>query len=487
MRAILSDKDSRILNLVEFLYGKQNISFKETCECLNITIKTLKNDIHRANYLLKPIKINDAGEKGIVLYIPTDYSISYLYTALLSSSKEFNILERIFFNESYTLNQLADLEFMSTSTLRRMISRVNTTLNKIGVEISINPMKLIGDERSVCNFFIHYIFEKYPKEKKPFKQQQQDAIIDLVVKILKKNDITLTYFELEKIKVTTLVFLTRVQNKHLQVVHLENNSQFDLSGIDHVTLKIIFETIFNIRYTKENLYALFPRYFNLNYSFNYDQLLENSKQNPKLDQTKQKFEKLISSITSELKIESQSKETLLVQLCNMRHMHFGKPFILYNMYSYFKIRFQKNSPHSIDFISREIRNIFSNEIIEDYEIDIYIYYLITNWGNLYSEFEKYAPKLKLGLFYNSEVAHIKLIKDEIKKKMGHCFDVNIIDGVNRFEIESKYAKFDLILTNIAGISFEKTEIICFPVGIGDTDWAKLFSCYKKIIKEGHTN
>ncbi|CRH21295.1 Mga helix-turn-helix domain protein (fragment) [Carnobacterium maltaromaticum] len=217
MRRILSPQDSRILHLVEFLYDKDELFMRDLGDELNVSFKTLKRDIEYARLILYPIDIKVSGNKGVKLVIPSNYSITYLYTALLSASLEFRFLEKIFLCETYTVDELAEELFISSSSLRRMVGRMNEVLQEEEMEINLNPVQIIGNELRIYNLIAYYVLERYFLKKTIFTKAQIEAVKDLIAFALKQSYVELDYRSRERLELYILVQLTRMKHDHFVV------------------------------------------------------------------------------------------------------------------------------------------------------------------------------------------------------------------------------------------------------------------------------
>lgn len=186
MEKILSKKELRVLQLLEMMAQGKKISPNQAAKKLHITTRTLQLDMEAINVTITPIEILKNEKNDLFLVIPPNYSMDYIYKAILKNSQNFTVLEKIFLSEDYTIDTLSEKMFVSTSTLRRMIVHINTALNKEDIRITINPIKIIGNERKICNFFIYLISEKYTKDDKPFSRIQMKTIDQMFIYISKK-------------------------------------------------------------------------------------------------------------------------------------------------------------------------------------------------------------------------------------------------------------------------------------------------------------
>ncbi len=286
MRRILSPQDSRILHLVEFLYDKDELFMRDLGDELNVSFKTLKRDIEYARLILYPIDIKVSGNKGVKLVIPSNYSITYLYTGLLSASLEFRFLEKIFLCETYTVDELAEELFISSSSLRRMVGRMNEIMQEEEMEINLNPVQIIGNELRIYNFFLHYVVERYYFKKTIFTKSQIEAVKELVDFVLKIDYVELEYRDRERAELFLLVQLTRMKNNHFIPEEPNLHRQKIFLDVDTSIIEKKLKDSFYKEFSSQNLIQLFSIFSDGKWSFTYNKLLEYSKTNLELRQTK---------------------------------------------------------------------------------------------------------------------------------------------------------------------------------------------------------
>lgn len=477
MRKILSQKDGRILKLVELLYDKEELFMRDLCAELNVSSKTLKNDIENARLILSPIDITVNGNKGVKLEIPSNYAITYVYTAVLAASLEYTLIEKIYLCETYTIDELAEELFISSSSLRRMISRVNSVLKEEEMEINSNPLQIIGNEWKIYNFFTHYLFEKYRLAKGIFTDAQINVANELSILVLKQKYIALEYRPKKQLERYILVQLIRMKNNHFVKVKSNANRDNIFSDIDTSAIKKQLKESFYKEFSNQDLIQLFSIFLDGKWSFSYNQLIKNSKINPELKQTKEKFEELLESIASKYKIEQTNREELLVQLCNYRMLDYGAYFILYDNVSVVVNHFRHDYFKGIEFIRLKLTEIFQGETLTEYKLNDYISRLIIHWDKFLIELEKEVISLKIGLVYYAEEHYLKLIQEEISHRFKDRFETIIIDYDSLADVEKVRTQCDLIVTNITRIVIPNLEVICFPVYPKEKDWSRLESFY----------
>lgn len=450
MRKLLSLKDYRVLNLFEIL-AKNDIPISELLKMINVSPKTLYSDIEYLNTIVSPIQLTKDKIGTLSLCMPKNYSVNYVYSKLLENSIHFLFLEKIFFNEKYTLPQLSEELFISPSSLRRIISHLNDVLKQFSIKITLSPITIIGKEASVRNLYIHYFLEKFPNGIYPFSKFQKKILDTFLNYSIKKNSVILNYTDLEKLRVSTIVSLIRMQNDHYIDFNPELNSKIDYTFESNLLLKTSFKSVFKIKLTEKSIFNMLPFLFSGKFFFSYDQLLEASKSNSQVKNGKDTFELIIDNISDTFKLNCQNKESLQVDLCTSYFLNYGPPFILYDFCSEFVNHVSITKSELIDYIKLQFKIGFGNVLLEDYHINSYIYILISHWKDLYLYIEKRNKIFSIGIFFNTDFEQNLLVQNIIDFHFGTQVKTTIINGLNIHEIIQSFSDYDLVITNIPGL------------------------------------
>lgn len=478
MRTILSKKHQRALLLLEKIYEERFISIKQAASFLDISTKTLRMDIDSINIEISPISITLNASDELYLEIPLDYSIEYIYPAILSFSIEFNLIESLFLSEKHTIESLSEKLFISPSTTRRMIRSINNSLKEETIYINLKPLKIIGDEKKICNFIIHLISEKYQGQKSLFSRTQLFVIDQIFSYISKENQLILNYPDVERLKIWIMVCIIRI--KHNNFIFPTDNFKppFKLSSLNELVLKRLFKTVFKIELNNQVIFQIFFVFFNGQYAFNSKHLDEIAATSSEKQFLKMEIEKLIDTISSKLQIEHSNKENLLLELYNISNLQYGKPYILYDHYQMFVQNIKKNHIEFIDILISEVEAFFTKINLKNDSLNSYLYMIISHWKNLYLEIENRTPVLTIGLFYSTDIEHMTMMKDAIQFKFNNRFEIEILSDPIFKNFEKKARDKDLIITNIPGLANKELTVVCFPIYPKSSDWAKLHQFYE---------
>lgn len=146
----------RILNVIE---QEQNFTIINLSERLEVSQRTLITDIGHLKLHFE--------QSACFTYQSNRYTFKetdrMLYQeqkqALLADEVLFEIIGHIFYGEFETISDLADYYLYSESTLRRFLVLAQKALIDYQLELTFNPVKIIGKEESIRKFFFDFYYE----------------------------------------------------------------------------------------------------------------------------------------------------------------------------------------------------------------------------------------------------------------------------------------------------------------------------------------
>ena len=166
--SILEKSSERQIKLALIL-GMSDSDCDTLAQQLNITKKTLLSDVVFFNHTYSPIAINIDQYQITSLNIPSDQNLEDLMKQILNHSTNIQILKHIFIEE-ITLSKLSETLFLSETSIRRIILKINTYFKSKKLPISIHlttKPKIIGDEIFIRHFFCSMFRELYPPQHLP--------------------------------------------------------------------------------------------------------------------------------------------------------------------------------------------------------------------------------------------------------------------------------------------------------------------------------
>jgi hypothetical protein len=261
MLDILSKKMKRQLLLLKLLFEGETYRFQELEHQLNCSSKTLRNDLIDIDSYAKEIKIHTDRENGVYAEIAPHVTEEYVYRTIMNESIEYHFLESILLNRYTNYLELAEQLFISESTLRRMVNRVNLVLKHYHLRIR-GLIRLTGEKQMIEKLTIHLLLEKYISLEEAFSEEickkarqllstyiEKKQLQELIAKLGHREHDQLLFFtasqlyQLENEK----QFLERDQNKSFSVETNDkatNFSQKDVKENNEYLEKLLFEQPF---------------------------------------------------------------------------------------------------------------------------------------------------------------------------------------------------------------------------------------------------
>ena len=478
MKKILSKQDSNLITLIEILFKKGKSTFFQLQDRLSINPRTLTSLIQYGNSIFSPIRI-DKNSAGIIsLDIPSRYSLAYCYKKILENSIEFNILETLFF-EQITYNDLSDKMYVSRSTLRRKILKINKTFVNLDIQINLKNLQIEGNEVSICNFYIYFFVEKYTDATMIFNENKVKFVDQILSNITEKRNIILDFPDIYRLKIWLLVILHRagyVSKKISSIDSIENNYQF-LSSFNELDLNR--ELNFRI---KNNPFLEFIEKFFMNGILHTHDDLEEANKSFLFRQKKEKFEQILQDISREFKIKTSGfYEKLVVDLCNVSNLQFGAPYILFDKYSYFVENVSKVNKKFMKFIIESIYSRFPH--ISEYELNTYIYIMVTHWPNLLTSLQKSSTKLPVSIIVDTDIEHAYMIQNIIQTKYPDRFSIDILTDFKALS-ELPYRTIeDTVITTINDLMISNKKIFCVSIFPTHEELERIYDYYESTFEK----
>ena len=164
MRGLLKPKERRQLEIVEFLLDTNDwVTMADLSKIFNCSIRIIKSDIGELKKQLPGVQFQ-SGYLGIRLSKHHSTSIQGIYSVILNDTLIFQLLEAIFFDESLSVESLAEKFFVSTSTIYRAITQINDYFKELFLlcrHIKIHNKKRVKHTwlHSFCCDLIKQIFD----------------------------------------------------------------------------------------------------------------------------------------------------------------------------------------------------------------------------------------------------------------------------------------------------------------------------------------
>jgi len=213
-----------------------------------------------------PDLIFHSSTNGIRIINTDDSDIEMVYHHFFKHSTHFSILEFIFFNEGCDTDSICKEFYISSSSLYRIIRHINKIIKKqYRFEISLNPVRITGNEIDIRYFFAQYFSEKYYFLEWPFEDFSQEPLSQLLELVYKATSFPMNLSTHRMLKLLLVTNLYRIKFGHFMEVEKDsfNNQLLEFLMQEDEMEDIIkkFEIEYNISLTKEVIGQLFVSYF----------------------------------------------------------------------------------------------------------------------------------------------------------------------------------------------------------------------------------
>lgn len=406
----LTERQNEIIKLLNQYHI---LSADKIAKMLNVSTKTIRNEIHKINSSLNLNYI--ISQKGTGYLINEQIQLEKEYAS--EQNIQYLILKKILNHDFYNFYELADELFISESNLQRHIKRVNEIIQKRNSSIKIcrqqNQLYLNGTEtekRQITTYFLMNELNQYNFNLSMYQSLFLRIDILELQKIItefnNEHHLNLRDVEIISLVIHVALMLERVIRGN------EIINEVDFVNDEYNHLSIQFANILQIRYEiKLNKSEI--KYLSLLLAGKVPSIEEND-----INEVKQFIQQLIIEINEsfdvDLQQDSKFADNFLIHLIGLKrritnHTFLNNPLIK---------ELQKNFPVIYDmsvFIALKIQEFFSTQLYED-EIGYITLHLMGAIERLHTSLHK-----KIVLIYPFGQAGY----DYIVKKINHIHDLEI--------------------------------------------------------------
>lgn len=406
----LTERQNEIIKLLNQYHI---LSADKIAKMLNVSTKTIRNEIHKINSSLNLNYI--ISQKGTGYLINEQIQLEKEYAS--EQNIQYLILKKILNHDFYNFYELADELFISESNLQRYIKRVNEIIQKRNSSIKIcrqrNQLYLNGTEtekRQITTYFLMNELNQYN-----FNLSMYQSLF-LRIDILELQKIITEFNNAHHLNLRDVEIISLVIHVALMLERVirgnEIINEVDFVNDEYNHFSIQFANILQIRYEiKLNKSEI--KYLSLLLAGKVPSIEEND-----INEVKQFIQQLIIEINEsfdvDLQQDSKFTDNFLIHLIGLKrritnHTFLNNPLIK---------ELQKNFPVIYDmsvFIALKIQEFFSTQLYED-EIGYITLHLMGAIERLHTSLHK-----KIVLIYPFGQAGY----DYIVKKINHIHDLEI--------------------------------------------------------------
>ena len=196
MLKILSKKLKRQLKLLEYLFEGETYRFNDLEHLLGCSAKTLRNDLLDIHSYASDIKIQMTREEGVRATILPHVTEDYIYQVIKQESIEYRYLEAILLHKFKNYLELADYLFISESTLRRIVDKINPMLQSYDLKVQA-LIKLVGNDQIITEMTVQFLMGKYHYFEEAFPTSFRLIVTQLAQEFVEENNLQQALIGLE--------------------------------------------------------------------------------------------------------------------------------------------------------------------------------------------------------------------------------------------------------------------------------------------------
>ena len=215
MDILLSETEQNLLVLLEELTKHQDwIQDSSLSEILNLSAEELQDRLFKLEQLFPNLFIRSAKE-GTQLQFEVRNSLDPRI-AIFEQSKTYSFLNRLFFKEGQSLDQIGQELMIGCEQVQEIIQHLNTKLPQhYGISIQLSPLVMEGTEENIRAFYLDYFSQSYSFLDWPFPSISEESLTHLIQLFLNAQQVSLTLSSLRQIKYTLAINLERFNMSHL--------------------------------------------------------------------------------------------------------------------------------------------------------------------------------------------------------------------------------------------------------------------------------
>ena len=215
MNILLSKTEQDLLFLLEELTKHHDwIELSVLAEKLNYSIEELQKHLFKLEQLFPKLLIRSTKE-GIQLQFDFQNTLDPRI-AIFKQSETYSFLNRLFFKEEQSLEQMRQELMISYERGQEIIQHLNTKLPQhYGISIQPSPLVMDGTEEDIRAFYLDYFSQSSDFLDWPFPSISEESLTHLIQLFLDAQQVSPSLSSLRQIKYILAINLERFSKSHL--------------------------------------------------------------------------------------------------------------------------------------------------------------------------------------------------------------------------------------------------------------------------------
>ena len=214
MDILLSETEQNLLVLLEELIKHHDwIELSVLAEKMNCSIEELQEHLLKLEQLFPNLLIQSR-KKAIQLQF--DFQNTWdPKIAIFEQSETYSFLNRLFFKEGLSLEQMCQELVISCERVQKIIQHLNTKLPQhYGISIQLSPLFMEGTEEDIRSFYLDYFSQSYDFLDWSFPSISEESLTHLIQLFLDAQQVSPNLSSLRQIKYTLAINLERFNKRH---------------------------------------------------------------------------------------------------------------------------------------------------------------------------------------------------------------------------------------------------------------------------------
>ncbi|WP_028044356.1 BglG family transcription antiterminator [Candidatus Stoquefichus massiliensis] len=454
----------RVIQLIKILSHTQTpISGPELCEQLNVTVRTLRNDIkeYKTELLQNGIEIISKHAVGYELSIVDEEKYYHYLEDMMKEESEnqmlipiypeerVNYLIRMFLTQDdyIRIEDICDMIFVSRSTLSGDLKEVREKLKYFHLELETKPsygLMITGSEFHKRSCISQYFYHTNGNDDMFLSQtkstRQQEEISSILYETMVTEKFKLTDIGFQNLVIHIMIALLRLKEKQQQT-HYEYDETIKNTKEYEIAIELC-------RKIEKNFHVIFPDieiyYIALHLSgkkavqYNSNSLFMNHE-----------YEILMTQIINEIKEKYNIDFTADMDLQTSLSLHLQPMMnrLKYGMYIQNPLLEQIKTENPLAF---EISVLTANMITKNYQADISeneIGYIALHFALAIERYQKQGPKKNIIIICASGMGSSQILLYKIKQKFKE--NINSIYVTELYELPNiNQSLYDFILSTV---------------------------------------
>lgn len=488
MENLLEDNLLRHFSIVSYLAFKEWLPISDMANDTALSIHTIQKDIGEINIYIAPAKIETSLKFGIRLTLPPDLNTFYLFSQILRESVNFLILEEILLHKFEKIIDLADKLYISDSTLKRKIYRINKVLAPLNFQINPMHMDLSGDESQITWFFSCYFIEKYTVLDALVSSSELHLLDNLLNEFYAAFPVLKTpgrqnFSFRNRARINLFVHLKRLERGH---TYTSPKTAIDIKNFQlSPNLQTQIHSKYQLTPDATMLYGLFFQFFNPKLAWSTDDFEQRILTDSTAKKIVDAIEAALTEIETTIDITIPNKTFMRMNLYNKFADTSGRPRILFlaakeffmNVNDYYcKFTSQVNQ-----IMQKHFNPLSSLAFVNVDQITMLEFKLITSWENLGAALEQRAPVVRAGLFFNTNYEHTQFVMNDVFYHLKSRLAISIVDASTVAELTNDSPHYDMIITNLSALVLPDIPIVSIHANPTAEDFTAILAQYNRVI------